>query len=168
MSHGRGAEENTAIYSIIFFPSQSPFIDFKDKGAGSALKMDEKLSAAEMDILPILPVNSSSFHNFCFIWLSSLSLSLKSLRHNLFQIHLKYNLFSFQSCYSPDPFLAAFFSWKEDWWYFTSVVLRQCTDFELIFKCAFCRHLLYKCVSETTGLTIVLLLYKSYKQRTEL
>lgn len=66
MSHGRGGEENTAIYSIIFFPSQSPFIDFKDKGAGSALKMDEKLSVAEMDILPILPVNSS-FHNFCFI-----------------------------------------------------------------------------------------------------
>lgn len=53
MSHGQGVEENTVIYSIIF-PSQSPFIDFKVKGTGSALKVDEKLSTAEMDTLPRL------------------------------------------------------------------------------------------------------------------
>lgn len=41
ISHGQGGDENTAIYPIIFFPSQSPFIDFKDKVAGSVLKMDE-------------------------------------------------------------------------------------------------------------------------------
>lgn len=41
MSHGQGGDENTAICPIIFFPSQSPFIDFKDKGAGSALKVNE-------------------------------------------------------------------------------------------------------------------------------
>lgn len=59
MSHGQGGEENTAIYSIISFPFQSPFIDLTDRGAGSSLKMDEKLSTDEMDILPIPPVNSS-------------------------------------------------------------------------------------------------------------
>lgn len=65
MSHGQREEENTVIYSI-FFPSQSPFIDFKDKGAGCALKIDEKLSTAEMDILPILSVNSSAVRIFSF------------------------------------------------------------------------------------------------------
>lgn len=72
MSHGQGGEQNTVMHFVIFFPSQSPFIDFKDKDAGSALKIDEKLSAAEMDILPILPVNSNTFNIyiecvFCFI-----------------------------------------------------------------------------------------------------
>lgn len=54
------------MHFVIFFPSQSPFIDFKDKDAGSALKIDEKLSAAEMDILPILPVNSNTFNIILF------------------------------------------------------------------------------------------------------
>ena len=66
MSHGQGGEENTVMHSIIFFPSQSPFIDLKDKGTGSALKIDEKLSAAEMDILSILPVNSNTLNIICF------------------------------------------------------------------------------------------------------
>lgn len=55
MSQGQGVEENKEINSIIFFPSQSPFIDFKDKGNGFTLEMNEKLPTAEMDILPILP-----------------------------------------------------------------------------------------------------------------
>lgn len=68
MSHGQGGEENKEIYTIIFFPSQSPFIDFQDKGTGLALKMSEKLPKEETDSLPILPVNSSAFHNFFVLY----------------------------------------------------------------------------------------------------
>ncbi len=96
MSHGQGGEGKTAIYSIIFFPSQSPFIDFKDKATGSALKMDEKLSTPEMDTLTILPFELISFPYIIFVlydWkiiplLTEMSLSLKSLRYNLFQMNL--------------------------------------------------------------------------------
>lgn len=62
MSHGQGGEGNTVMYSIIFFPSQSPFNDFSDKGTGSALKMDKKLSTSEMDVLSILLGTSTAFH----------------------------------------------------------------------------------------------------------
>lgn len=50
------------IYSIIFFPSQSPFNDFSDKGTSAALKMNEKQSTSEMDVLSILFGTSTAFH----------------------------------------------------------------------------------------------------------
>lgn len=52
MSHGQGEEGSTLICSIILFPSQSHSVDLKDKGAGTALKMDEKLSTTELDTGP--------------------------------------------------------------------------------------------------------------------
>lgn len=57
-----GREGNTAIYSIICFPSQSPIIDFKDKGTGSAPKTDE--SCLQQKCLPNLSLNSPAFHKY--------------------------------------------------------------------------------------------------------
>ncbi len=94
MNYGQRGEENTVIYSIILFPPQSPFIDFnKDKGAGSALQMDEKLSKAEIDILSIL-VDPFAFHNFLCNMIEKELISInRSVTPPQFPLSSRYNLF---------------------------------------------------------------------------